>query len=139
MPPTGPPPVTLVLDVLQRRLGAAAGLLGVWLFGSQARGAGRPDSDVDLAVLVRRPLPPEAVFEAAQDLALALRRDVDLVDLSRAPGVLRAQVVAGGRCLHAADPAAVAAFEMYALSDHARLAFERREAVAAFEERYRGR
>lgn len=59
----------------------------------------------------RHPLPPEALFEAVQDPAVALRRDVDLVDLARAPGVLRAQVVAGGRCLHAADPDAVAAFE----------------------------
>lgn len=87
----------------------------------------------------RHPLPPEALFEAAQDPAVALRRDVDLVDLARAPGVLRAQVVAGGRCLHAADPDAVAAFGMHALRDHTRLASERREAVAASEQRCRGR
>jgi hypothetical protein len=64
---------------------------------------------------------------------------VDLVDLARAPAVLRAQVVARGRCLHATDALEAAAFEMYALSDYARLSEERREAVARFEERYRGR
>lgn len=73
---------------------------------------------------------PQDAFEAGQDLALALRRDVDLVDLARAPAVLRAQVVARGRCLHASDAPAAAAFEMYALSDYARLSEERREAVA---------
>ena len=132
------PSAALVIDVLQRRLRLDGDLVGLWAFGSVARGEARADSDLDLAFLARRPVSPQEAFEAAQDLAVALRRDVDLVDLARAPAVLRAQVVARGQCLHAADAAAAAAFEMYALSDYARLSEERREAVACFEQRYRG-
>ncbi len=131
------PPVAVVLDVLQRRLQLDGDLVGVWAFGSAARGEARADSDLDLAFLARRPVSPQDAFEAGQDLALELHRDVDLIDLARAPTVLRAQVVARGRCLYAADGPAAAAFEMYALSDYARLSEERREAVARFEEPYR--
>jgi predicted nucleotidyltransferase len=127
-----------VLDVLRQRLALDGDLVAVWLFGSVARGEARPDSDVDVAFLARRSVPPLAVFDAAQDLAVTLGRDVDLVDLSQALTVFRAQVVTSGRRLFAADTTAADTFEMYALSDYARLSEERREVVARFEERYLG-
>jgi predicted nucleotidyltransferase len=50
------------------------------LFGSFARGQERPDSDVDVAVLA-----PHLDFLAlAADLADAVKREVDVVDISRA-------------------------------------------------------
>ncbi len=41
-------------------------LIAVYRFGSQAKGAPRPDSDVDLAVLARDPIPALHRFELAQ-------------------------------------------------------------------------
>jgi len=128
-----------VLDVLERRLRLRGELVGLWLFGSHARGRQRADSDLDLAFLARRPVDPCETSAAGEDLAVALSRDVDLVDLAAAPAVLRAQVVSAGRRLHAADRAGCAAFEMYALSGYARLAEERQAAVARFTGAYRGR
>ena len=130
-------PLPAVLDVLRGRLALDGDLVAVWLFGSAARGQQRPDSDVDVAFLSRRSLDPVAVFDAAQDLAMRWGRDVDLVDLSQAPTVLRAQVVGRGRRLFAADASAADAFAMCALSDYARLNEERREVLARFDERYR--
>lgn len=107
-------------------------LIGAYLFGSHAKNAQRPDSDVDLAFLARRSLEPERVFAAAQRIAERLGRDVDLVDLSRASTVFRAQIVGGGRQLDSSSPRALAEFEMYALSDYARLNEERAAAVQTF-------
>lgn len=126
-----------ILRLLGERLSSGGRLLAVYLFGSQAEGRSRADSDVDLAFLCERALPPELVFDVAQELAARLGCDVDLVDLRRASTVLRAQVVGSGRRLLEADSVQVGEFEMYAYSDYARLNEERRGVREAFEERYR--
>ncbi|MEK7761619.1 MAG: nucleotidyltransferase domain-containing protein, partial [Nitrospirota bacterium] len=68
-------------------------LIALYRFGSQAKGTARPDSDVDLAVLARNPIPAIRRFELAQELAIQLHRDVDLVDLRSASTVMRMQVI----------------------------------------------
>jgi Predicted nucleotidyltransferases len=74
-------------------------LSALWLFGSQARGEARDDSDVDLGALFSRPMPVEEVLAARLDLGNLLGRDVDLVDLRRATPVLAHQVLRDGRLL----------------------------------------
>ena len=102
-------------------------LQALYQFGSQVRGDARPGSDIDLAVLARNRIPAERLFELAQELAVRLGRDVDLLDLRRASTVMRAQVIATGQCLASTNDQARAEFEMYAFSDYARLNEERRE------------
>jgi len=111
-------------------------LVAVWLYGSAARGELRPGSDVDLAFLAARPVEPLRRFEVAQELAERLHRDVDLVDMSRVPTVLRSQVVGHGRRIMTADLAQAEKFEMFVLCDYARLGEERHEVLASFKERY---
>jgi len=106
---------------------AVPDLIALYRFGSQAKGTSRPDSDVDLAVLTRDPIPNLRRFELAQELAIRLHRDVDLVDLRTASTVMRMQVISTGECLDAPDQSARREFEMYAYSDYARLNEERRE------------
>ncbi len=103
------------------------GLIALYRFGSQAKGTARRDSDVDLAVLAHDPIPNLRRFELAQELALQLHRDVDLVDLRNASTVMRMQVLSTGTCLDTQDESARREFEMYAYSDYARLNEERRE------------
>ncbi|MDP3089446.1 MAG: nucleotidyltransferase domain-containing protein [Nitrospira sp.] len=103
------------------------GLIALYRFGSQAKGSARPDSDVDLALLTRDPIPAMHRFELAQDLAIQLHRDVDLVDLRSASTVMRMQVISTGTCLDAPDEPARREFEMYTYSDYARLNEERRD------------
>lgn len=75
------------------------GLDALWLFGSEAQGRARADSDVDLAVLFRdRPSALE-LLDAKADLVQALDRQVDLVDLQRASPILAMQVLKGGQLL----------------------------------------
>lgn len=103
------------------------GLIALYRFGSQTQGTARPNSDVDLAVLARDPIPNLRRFELAQELAIQLHRDVDLVDLRNASTVMRIQVLSTGICLDARNEPARREFEMYAYSDYARLNEERRE------------
>ena len=105
------------------------GLIVLYSFGSQSRGAARLDSDVDLAVLASTPIPELRRFELAQELATQLHRDVDLVDLRRVSTVMRMQVLSTGVCLKAPDEPARQEFEMYTYADYARLNEERREVL----------
>ena len=110
-------------------------LIALYRFGSQAKRTACPESDVDLAVLARDPIPAMHRFEIAQELAGQLHRNVDLVDLHTASTVMRMQVLSIGTCLDAPDEPACREFEMYAYSDYARLNEERREIVKGITER----
>ena len=73
-------------EQLQRSIQRAASVLQelgareVYVFGSAARGALRPGSDVDLAV---SGLPPRLFFHAMAKAADTLNRPMDLVDLDQ--------------------------------------------------------
>jgi uncharacterized protein len=106
---------------------AVPSLIVLYRFGSAERGAVRPDSDIDLAIFSREALPELRRFELAQDLAIQLHRDVDLVDLRSASTVMRMQIISTGTCLTSVDEQARREFEMYTYSGYARLNEERRD------------
>ena len=120
-------------ETIDRIRKAVAGTrpLAVYLFGSTASNRTRPDSDVDLAVLPAIPLAAAELMALRTELSEQLGRDVDLVDLSRATTVLRKEVLARGRLLFETDRLRRAEFEMYTLSDYARLNEERAPILAA--------
>ncbi len=71
-------------------------VLSAWLFGSQASGRARPDSDVDLAILTRAPLSWDELSAFYVELTELLNRDrVDLVELIKAPPVLAFEALCG--------------------------------------------
>lgn len=88
-----------ILAVLRRHPGLDTAIL----FGSLARGTARPDSDLDLAVAARKPLSQQAKTALIGDLALALGRPVDLIDLTRIGEPLLGQVLRHGRRLLGSD------------------------------------
>ncbi|MGE0468057.1 MAG: putative Nucleotidyltransferase [Candidatus Nitrospira kreftii] len=115
---------SLLIAYIQK---AVPNLIAIYRFGSAERGAVRPDSDIDLALFSREALPELRRFELAQDLAIQLHRDVDLVDLRSASTVMRMQIISTGTCLTSVDEQARREFEMYTYSDYARLNEERRD------------
>ncbi len=99
----------------------------VYLYGSEAAGEASASSDLDLAVLAAEAIAPGRIAKARQALAETARRDVDLIDLSRVPTVMQAQVVSKGRILRDVDPTHRERFETRVYSAYARLNEERRE------------
>lgn len=76
-------------------------ILIAWLFGSMVTGTSRPDSDVDIALLLRRDSEPDAdrFLSLKSDLASLLKRDVDIVILNQASPIVRMQVLEKGEKL----------------------------------------
>ena len=101
--------------------------VAIYLFGSRAADAVHESSDIDIAVLPQAPLSPKERWDLQQELAIALRIDVDLVDLLSASTVIRLQVVSTGDILFESDSTRRAEFEMVTLSMYAKLNQERRE------------
>jgi uncharacterized protein len=104
-------------------------VIAVYLFGSQASGLANRSSDVDVALLCKRPLEPRARFELQQDLAERLRASVDVVDLRAASTVMRVSVLRTALVLDEADRFARELFEATALGAYARLNDERSEII----------
>lgn len=89
-----------VVELLDRELGVDA----LWVYGSEAADRARADSDVDLAVLFRKPPAPVELLELAGRAGVLLDRPVDLVDLDDASPILAYQVLEHGRLVVDRDP-----------------------------------
>ena len=113
----------IVVDLLRTAL---PGLIAAYRFGSSAAGASRPDSDLDIAFLGDRRLDPLVRFALQEQVASALRTDVDLVDLRSASTVMASQVVTTGVVLYEGDATARNVFEDFVYGRYARLNEERR-------------
>jgi predicted nucleotidyltransferase len=92
------------------------GISLVVLFGSHAKGAARPESDLDLGVLVDEyPVEPERELALIRDLVQALRRaDLDLTILNHANPSLCYQAARDGLPLYEREPGAFARFRFRA-------------------------
>jgi predicted nucleotidyltransferase len=113
-------------DVIRIVRDALPDAIALYRFGSSVSGATHDESDVDLAVLAPRPLDPVRRFDLQEQLAGALRRDVDLIDLRAASTVMRMQVISKGTVLAVFDSGEKERFETYTYSAYARLNEERR-------------
>jgi uncharacterized protein YutE (UPF0331/DUF86 family)/predicted nucleotidyltransferase len=93
------------------------GAYAAYLFGSVARGEARPDSDVDVAVLLEAgvPLTLEALPTALEgDLTEVLEGPVQVVPLDGAPPDLVRRVLRDGRLVLDRDKSRRVAFELQA-------------------------
>lgn len=91
------------IDALSQALEQDDRFLAAIVFGSQVRGGARPDSDIDVAVLMRdaaaRQSLNHAVIDTLGRLAMQVQRDVHLVDLELIGEDLRHSIFASGKRL----------------------------------------
>lgn len=116
--------------VLERHSGIDA----AYLLGSAATGRLRPDSDADVALLLRpgqKLTAPERLTLAAE-LSTIFGRQADLGVLSAANLVYAKEAVAHGRLIFARDRTTAARFAMHTLSMYAALQEARREVIRAY-------
>ena len=104
-----------ILSRIHACLAPKCEVLLAYLFGSTARGDSRPDSDVDIAVLVDRgALGPDTGIYRASLLTELIRclgcNDVDLVLLNDAPAVLCHRVLRDGQLVLSRDDRVRVAF-----------------------------
>jgi len=97
-----------------------AGIVAVYLFGSQARGTATPSSDVDVGVLYLED-PPAALEGLALDVEADLERSlgvpVQVVALNRAPVDLIHRILRDGRLILDRDPSRRIRFEVRARNE----------------------
>lgn len=108
---------------------------GIYLFGSYATGEERPDSDMDIALL----LPHERAKEKGNpnlsqcrlELEDALNKEVDLLNARRVSTVFQKEIISG-ELIHCVDRNAVDEFEMLVVSYYQKLNDERKEILESF-------
>ncbi len=105
------------------------------LFGSQAKGTFREDSDIDIAFLSEKECSSYELFMVAQQLASELGREVDLVDLKKASTVFKAQIVGTGTVIYCLDESKRILFQMRTFKDYALLNEERAEILNKIRQR----
>jgi predicted nucleotidyltransferase len=101
----------------------------IYLFGSWGTEYERPESDVDIAVLLPAPQAKKAGSLILTDLHYALQsllnREVDLINLRQAPTVLQKEVVMAGRRIYCISGIVVDEFELLVLALYQKLNEER--------------
>ena len=105
------------------------------LFGSTATGHARADSDVDIAVFGAAPYGASQLFDARMASETVLRKQVDLVDLRKAPTVLQMQVLKDGRYLLGEKSPLAGAFELFIVRSYEDLQIKRRGLMQDIAER----
>jgi predicted nucleotidyltransferase len=110
-------------------------LWAVYFFGSHASNQAMPDSDVDLAVLGKSPYTAADLFNVSSNLAIMLKRNVDLVDLRAVPTDLQAQIVTKGQRHVLTNFEQIESFEDFVYSSYARLNEERKYILADIQQR----
>jgi len=118
-----------ILEYCLKRL---SGLRLLYLFGSQASGDARPDSDWDIAFLADVNLDNVSRWHIAEELAAELGQDVDLVDLKEASTVLKMQIVQNGRLLYG-DSLGADLFEASTMTQYGHLQESRADILKAYE------
>ena len=87
------------------------------LFGSQATGRARPDSDVDIGIVPTAELSLAEELSLAQALEEVVRSPVDLVRLDRGDALLGREVATTGLCLFEEKAGAFTAYRAMAMAE----------------------
>jgi uncharacterized protein len=107
----------------------------IYLFGSNGTEEERPESDVDIAVLLSasdsKRLGSFMASKLHSELEQLLSKDVDLINLRQVSTVLQKEVIAANRCIYTADEFATEEFEMLTLSKYQKLNDEREGIIAS--------
>lgn len=107
----------------------------ILLFGSNAKGTAREDSDVDLAFYTEQPLSPYERFILAGELAQICEKDVDLVNIREIDTVFVMQIFSTGKLLACRDENEFVKQRIKAIRMYVELNEQRAEVLRSIQER----
>lgn len=126
--------VTIALEEIRKTFPSVQ---GVYLFGSFAKAEENSESDLDLALLLDRPANTITLWNVAQNIAVRIQRDVDLIDLLTASTVLRFQIISSAKRIDHQNFKSCDSFEDLSWAMYLRLNEERKEILSDIENRGR--
>lgn len=103
----------------------------IYLFGSFAKGEGRADSDIDLAIYGENSFDTYELFIKANELSFIIKKDVQLIDLRDVSTVFAAQIVGSKEVLFCSDKNLSFQYDIRAFKDYAKLNEERKVVIEA--------
>jgi predicted nucleotidyltransferase len=123
--PAGAASATALEDELAGLAASDPRIVGLYLFGSRARGEATERSDVDVGILFRQAVALRDILLLEDALEQHLGLPVDVVDAARASAFLALDVIRGER-VYCSDPDRCDEFELYVMRRAGDLApFER--------------
>ena len=102
-------------------------LISIFLFGSFETEHETKSSDIDIAILCKKPIDKLKLWDVTQELAIAANKDIDLVDLRSASTVLQMQVINSNNRIYTADKMTSEKFEDFVFSSYIRFNESRKE------------
>lgn len=118
MPTSTPPQSPVDISLLDEFFKEHQEIAAAYIFGSYATGRTRPGSDVDIALMLRKPIPQLQRIEWETSLSNLLKKDVDLVIFSQATPLLQHQILKYGILIKETDPKARVRQETRARSEY---------------------
>lgn len=105
----------------------------IYIFGSFAKGEGRSDSDIDLAIYTDNIIDPYKLFITAGHLSFEIKREVQIVHLKDISTVFAAQIVGTKEVLYCEDEYLRANYDIRAFKEYAKLNEERKVVLETIE------
>ena len=123
-------------QIIDTILGYYPDTQAIYLFGSYGTEYERPDSDIDLGLLLPHEtavqLPTLALTPAWHALRKFIGREIDLINLRLVSTVFQNEVINTARIILDGDTEARAVFELQALSAYHKLSEERKSILESF-------
>ncbi len=119
----------IIIDFLKNKLKPKL----IYLFGSFAKGEGRGESDVDLAILIEENISPYDLYTISNALSDKLKKDVQIVNLKEIDTVFAAQIVGNREELYCIDENYAAGYNIRVFKNYAKLNEERQIIIDAIE------
>jgi uncharacterized protein len=105
----------------------------IYLFGSFAKGEGREDSDVDLAIYTDEAVSPYDLFIMSNQLSFEVKRDVQIVNLKEIDTVFAAQIIGNREELYCSNELLRDNFNVRVFKNYVKLNEERKIIIDAIE------
>lgn len=125
-------PIKQIIQLICAKIPAVQ---AIYLFGSMVTKFVTVESDIDLAILGKQKIDARLIWQVAQELAILLKKDVDLIDLQQASTVMCWQVISTSQRIFVKDKIFAEEFETTALSAYVRFNDERREIIEEIQKR----